>query len=962
MRMIKKLLQKLHLILICIIFSMISISMPVYAVQSDGHNHRTVKVGYTDYGMMIQENNGEFTGYGVEYLQRLSEYTGWEYEFIPVTEDSRIDALKSGKIDLICDLSEGLITNDDIIISEDKSGLYYGLICAKEDDESVCFEEYDKIDGKRIAVNKSHNMKIILDEFVSDQRISYEPVYCNSFSELEEAVEEGRADLMFASNQRDLAGYKFVAKAGVCNQFFAVSADNAKLMEMLNYADRQLKVKQPFIESFLYEKYYGRPSEVLTGITREEFDLINNGKPIKVVCDGNSYPVEYVDTNTGEYKGIYADAMKLISAETGLQFEFIPQVEYKNAWEMLQHDEVDMAAGMYVDDEIAQTYDLLYSDSYISANYTLISKEGSVIDVIHKIAVPKNFVGLLSFISTYYPEWEVVKGNNVEDCLQMVADGDADGTFINSVFLQTVYNMNNYNSLAVYPMQSFELPIRCTFAGENAEILRQIINKAIRKIPEESFNNCTIENSVNIAYKPGIKDFLREYLPLLSSIIGFLIVIYLIALWFREKHYRHIAMTDSLTGLWNGRCFREKVREELLHNHGKQYLLISLDIEHFKYINNDFGEKAADRVLVVIADRLRSLFGKEALYAREMGDRFLILIKKCDNIEELLIHLTEAISFKNNQTRQHYKPVMKFGICNLEADKKNISVATYIDAAVSARKSIKRDHMKQFAYYDDYMETEAKVEARIEKRMENALEEGEFTVFYQPKYLLETDEIIGAEALVRWNDPNEGIVSPGAFIPIFERNGFIIQLDFFVYEEVIKELSKRIQEGKRIVPISVNVSRIHISTGDFLQKLIALTEKYHLERKLVELELTETVLGGKRQNTIGFIKECKAAGFPISIDDFGSGYSSLNLLKEMPVDVLKIDREFLNELEESEKSSIIVQQVVEMARRIQIKTLCEGVETMKQAEFLKEIGCNMVQGYLYSRPVPLDKFEALLDE
>ena len=159
----------------------------------------------------------------------------------------------------------------------------------------------------------------------------------------------------------------------------------------------------------------------------------------------------------------------------------------------------------------------------------------------------------------------------------------------------------------------------------------------------------------------------------------------------------------------------------------------------------------------------------------------------------------------------------------------------------------------------------------------------------------------------------------------------------------------------------MNVSRTHIGTSDFLPKLIALTDRYEVPHELLELELTETVLGGKQRNIIDFIRECKSAGFPISIDDFGSGYSSLNLLKEMPVDILKIDREFLNETDESEKSSIIVEQVVEMATKISIKTLCEGVETKEQAAFLKQIGCNMAQGYLYSRPVPMENFEELLE-
>ena len=804
-------------------------------------------------------------------------------------------------------------------------------------------------------------MQEMLEEFAGDHQITYTPVYCSSFAEMEAAIEEGRADLMLASNQRDLTGYKYVAKAGVRNQYFAVSENHPELMEQLNYADRQMKLKQPFIESVLYERYYGRPVDVLTGMTREEYELIQSGRKIRVVCDANSYPVEYLDEETGEYKGIYADAMRLIEKESGLQFEFVPVEQYKSSWGMLRSGEAEMSAGMYINDELANQYGLLYADSHISASYTMIAKVGVSLGGILKIALPENYAGIQAFVTETYPEWEIVQGKNVEDCLELVADGKADSTLVNSVFLQTAYNMNNYQDLAVFPMHSVDIPIRCAFAGENAELLRQIVNKAIKRIPDEAFKNCTIENSLSISYKPDLRDLMRETLPIILGILGGVIALYLISLWLRERHFRHMAMTDTVTGLWNGVCFRGKAKEELSRNRQKSYQLISMDMEHFKYVNNDFGEKVADNVLVVIAERLRKKFGKKALYAREMGDQFFILTERRTDIEEVLGELAGEIIFDNNGMEQRYKPAMKFGIYNIEANNRDSQIGQYIDAAVSARKSIKRDHTKQIAYFDDKMESDIRVEAQIEKKMESALKQGEFVVYYQPKYLLKTEKIIGAEALIRWNHPKEGLIPPGVFIPIFERNGFIVQTDFFVYEEVLKMQSRRLKEGKKTVPVSVNVSRTHIGTSDFLPRLMELADRYEVPRELLELELTETALGGKQQNIVDFIRACKHAGFPISIDDFGSGYSSLNLLKEMPVDVLKIDREFLNETDESQKSSVIVEQVVEMATKIDIRTLCEGVETKEQAAFLKQIGCNMAQGYLYSKPVPEETFEGMLE-
>ena len=244
--------------------------------------------------------------------------------------------------------------------------------------------------------------------------------------------------------------------------------------------------------------------------------------------------------------------------------------------------------------------------------------------------------------------------------------------------------------------------------------------------------------------------------------------------------------------------------------------------------------------------------------------------------------------------------------------------------------------------------------------MEDALLKGEFQVYLQPKYYLPTGEIVGAEALVRWVEPSGKIIPPDNFIPLFERNGFIIQVDFYVYEQVMKRMQKWKQEGRRPICVSVNVSRVHVRTYDFLQRLNELIEKYQIPKEYFELELTETIMGSAQGMTKDFIQECKKQGYKVSIDDFGSGYSSLNLLKDLPVDILKIDKGFLDETAESERSSIIVEQVVEMAKKMKIGTLCEGVETLKQAEFLKGIGCDMAQGYLFSKPIPMEEFEKMI--
>lgn len=932
-----------------------------FATENPEKAKTVIRVGYTDNDQMIQKRDGQFTGYGVAYLELLASYTDWKFEYVPVAEENRMNELKSGNIQLLCDVSEDESDENHFILSKESSCMHYALLCAKENDTTIFFNEFTAINGKRIAINKTHNMEHILENFAQEHQITYTPVYCTNLSEMETAVEEGRADLLLTSNQRKLDGYKYVANIGLREQFFAVSESHPEIMEQINHADQQIKLKRPFTIAGLYETYYGRPGEILTGTTREEYDFVQNKTPVRVVCDGGSFPIAYIDETTGEYSGIYADAMALIEKESGLNFEFIPLTKYKNSWDMLKSGEADMSSSMYINENMRKKYGLMSSSSYMNTNYTLILQVDTAFKDGLKIALPANYAGIQAFVKEHYPTWEIIQAKDTDDCLKMADSGAADGTLINSVFLQTKHNINNYANLIVFPMHSVDIPISSAFAGPNAELLRQIVNKAIKRIPSESFENCIIENSVKISYEPTTMDIIRKSFPFIVLIVLIFVIIYLLTLWYREQHYRHLAMTDSLTGLWNGIYFRQNAKETLLHNYQKNYQMISMDLEHFKYVYTDFSEKTADNVLQSIGKRLRQLFGSDAIYAREMGDMFLILTEENDHIADILYELGNEITFDNNGVKQCYTPDIKFGICTIAAASYMRPVNEYIDHAVAARKSIKGNPAQDIAYYDNKMAEVISREAWIEKKMESALRQGEFIVYYQPKYLLRSEKIVGAEALVRWHNPEEGMIFPNEFIPLFERNGFIVQLDFYVYEEVLKTIAKWMNEGKKNIVVSVNVSRAHIGTSDFLSKLIKLADRYQVPHELLELELTETVLGGERNDVVDFIRNCKANGFPISIDDFGSGYSSLNLLKELPVDVLKIDREFLNETEVSEKSSIIIEQIVQMAEKIHIHTLCEGVETRSQADFLNRIGCNMAQGYLYSKPVPLENFEVLLN-
>ncbi|EFS27535.2 hypothetical protein FUAG_03050 [Fusobacterium ulcerans ATCC 49185] len=247
-------------------------------------------------------------------------------------------------------------------------------------------------------------------------------------------------------------------------------------------------------------------------------------------------------------------------------------------------------------------------------------------------------------------------------------------------------------------------------------------------------------------------------------------------------------------------------------------------------------------------------------------------------------------------------------------------------------------------------------EKNIEDNMEHALENNEFIVYFQPKVELKTNKIAGAEALVRWQDPKKGLIPPDEFIPIFEKNGFITKLDIYVFEEVCKTIRKWLNEGINPIPVSVNLSRMHLQNPNFLKKYKEIQEKYEVPADLLEIELTETLVFENFEQLKKVIDDIHQMGFSCSIDDFGSGYSSLNLLKEIPVDILKLDRIFFSKKNDKRGNSVI-ESIISLAKKLNMTTISEGVETISQVEFLRKADCDLVQGYVYSKPLAKDDFE-----
>ncbi len=418
----------------------------------------------------------------------------------------------------------------------------------------------------------------------------------------------------------------------------------------------------------------------------------------------------------------------------------------------------------------------------------------------------------------------------------------------------------------------------------------------------------------------------------------------------------HAVENDTVTGVLNKAFFYKKAETTLRENIKQKYDIVCMDIERFKLINDLFGTKVGDDLLKFIAEKMQKKIGKDGICGRIGGDKFACLLprgEKAYQNKAFEYTIQEINLFPLNIAIR-----VNFGIYPIEDV--NIPVNAMCDRALLACNSIKGKYDQHYAVYDDTLIQSLWMEQSMVDGMKKAVTEQQFQVYYQPKYDILTEEVAGAEALVRWMHPEKGFISPGEFIPLFEKNGFITELDIYVWETVCQYLHECMSNQEIVVPISVNVSRADIYNPQLPNILLDLIQKYSIDPRYLHLEITETAYTQNPSQLIEMIEQLKVIGFVIEMDDFGSGYSSLNMLSELPIDILKLDIKFIQNESKKNSSKSILSFVISLAKWLNLPVVAEGVETKEQLDILRNMDCNYVQGFYYAKPMNRNDFQTHL--
>lgn len=415
-----------------------------------------------------------------------------------------------------------------------------------------------------------------------------------------------------------------------------------------------------------------------------------------------------------------------------------------------------------------------------------------------------------------------------------------------------------------------------------------------------------------------------------------------------------LAFEDEITGGKNLNYFKEFATDILKRYQGMPFMLHRFDVANFRYINEAYGHVRADELLKVIIEEAGAIFYSKELCVRMNADQFVMITRNTQDLDERFFVLTDKVNARALDIGIRYPIKFKRGVYQIRNQEEDISLM--IDKANMARKTLNGEEKECVSCYSDNLANDMRKADQIESEMETALFNREFKMFVQPKWDIREDKLYGGEALVRWIKEDGNMVYPSDFVPVFERNGFIEQLDMFMLESACKLIREQLDAEEPVYPISVNQSRMLLNDPAYINKITEMLDRYQIPKGYIELEITETVLFTERDKMISILNELKEVEVQLSMDDFGSGYSSLNLLKDFPFDVLKIDKEFFSESITSESSVWILRKIIEMAEGLGIRVICEGVETKEQVEMLQKIGCRYVQGYYYSKPIPVKRF------
>lgn len=964
-------------IILLIFFISLFFDIPVYA---QSNKQPVLNVGYThSYPFFTQDPiSGRYRGFFFEFLECLSNNLNVDFAYHECKGDQCIKGLLDGKLDMVpLEVSPSYkFTQYPFIINNypmASTAMYLALNEKLSIDNATSKHPY-VIGYKRrtttindILNSFKNNGFDYNDQFIFKEYESYDDLFNDFYSK--------KIDGLVESELKRARHANIVLKLYNDSLKLVFNQNNAEYLSKIDSAIFNIEKISSSFSFDLFGKYAPKTHDFM--LSPEERNVLKEHPQLKTASEINRKPLSYFEK--GVHLGLTAEMMHLLIDQLDLKFYHL-DIGYSNKTiDSLSQGKIDIIPAVPSDYNFAREHNIDITIPYIKYVYVSVKRNDSIKMSDKPVIAIVDNRSFMEKVSMIFPKARYVKAKNIQECLKLVQNGYADLAFVNNLENNELFSTENFYDLQVNSAISFEQEFSIALSKKLDYRFLNIFNKAIVAVDTNKKEDLILKYSLlDENVNGGLKAFIFRHPLFFSEMLGCIFVaillFFLCLILIRQnalEKIKKIAYTDKDTGYGNANWFEKNVPliiEE--HNQSgskdKLYIIVS-EIPQTSVLRSTYGYIVLKKALMNVGVEHKDKYPCILAYvmSSEITLRYALCKASSDTqIKEIFSstnHSSGLLKIAGIKT----KITMNHGICPVP------QTGTYdIDTLISRANLARMDAVKaglSVGLYDDKMIAHMLLLQKMEDVMEKALAENEFKVYIQPKYDILTRKTVGGEALVRWESPELGFVRPDEFIPLFEQNSFIVQLDNYMLRQVCLFQKQRITDGKAIVPISVNQSGVCFAQENYLKSLEAISHEFNLPAGAVNIELTETVfvdMNSKepRKNLAILFLKIKRLGFSLSMDDFSKGYSSLSNLVNLPIDVIKIDRAILIAAGKSNRICKMLHTIVLMANSLDLEVICEGIETQEQESILIKAGCILGQGYLYSKPLFLDDFTKFLAE
>ncbi|MBO5154230.1 MAG: EAL domain-containing protein [Eubacterium sp.] len=966
----QKILKKAFLLILSVLVATVGMQCFYSNTAYASNTKRTVKVaffpmqGYNDI-----DENGKVSGMDVDYLEEVCRYTGWDIEFVQCGSwDDALAKLEERKVDLVGSAQYSGARAAKFRYASLSSGYTYGMLAVKGE-SPYAYEDFDQMQELTYGMVESYVRKPEFLQYMNAHGImDFELKTYENTAALANALETGEIDVFVHSFMEIRDGWRVMGRFAPMPFYYITYQGNDQLIMELNQAIADIKMKSPELENELLAKHYESRIDQNVLLTLEEKAYIEQSDTLVVGYLEDQYPFSY--ESGGECRGLSKQALDQVADHTQLSFAYKKVGDFASGHQALIDGQIDIFCYSGSQETDSDDEGLTLTKSYAVMPRVLVMKEDMVTEPIRLVAMTVHSDDVQSSYGNS-EDVTVVYYNSYKSCLKAVDEGRVDAAVCDSYLAAYLLSTNaQFSDLKVQNALSGDHKIYMTVRAESDSPLVSILNKQLPIITDKDVNDYMLQDDFYSSM--SIRRFIEQNsIAIIGGLLllALLIVLVLGYMLYNSNHIRKLTYKDAELNIWNqsylvyraGQLISRK--DNLAAN--RTYAVAYTNINQFSRYNTLYGWNKGQRLLEICVEVLSQVLESRELYARSYSDHFIIFEEYTDRdqLEAHLQNIADMIS-ERIYSETGIRMMITIGICYIPVGSRDLQAP--LSYAIQAADNLKDIRKNAIQVYDEKLLQNLKERHEREKLLESVeINEEYFTTFYQAKVDIRSEQVVGAEALIRFKDPSsDGMIrSPYFFVPYYEEVGRITEIDFFVLECVCRLQQQRMEEGKRVVPISCNFSRLHFTNDGFPDKFSSMLEKYHVPKELIEVEITETLVVDEMQAQTAkkTIDELHRRGIRLSIDDFGSGYSSLGVFETIPASVIKLDRSFLLNNENHNRQVKIMSNIVRLARDLDAQIVCEGVESEKDIELMQEIGANIAQGYRYSKPVSRWEFEQRLD-